>query len=326
MPHFNNRSGPGRSRDRGTIRRIVSLLALWCCAGAAVAAQPPAVDGRLWRIAKAGVPDSYVLGTIHVAEPDVAALSAPVRAALARSRTLATELPFEALSFGPPYGLDPALSTADDAAARLPVDDTLSRGADLERRVGGPAFARLVHRLRRDGLAEHDIRRMKPWEALLRVTRDKPADAPPMLDEALVAAARELRIRVVPLEGVDDQIAAFDMVPVIAQAVLLSHALMHPDALDAARQRALDAWRRGDLARLASANDAVASANPALREAYAALDRHVIVNRTAVMHHRLFLPLMRGGLFVAVGASHLPGKEGLLSLLREDGYRVTRVW
>jgi uncharacterized protein YbaP (TraB family) len=38
------------------------------------------------------------------------------------------------------------------------------------------------------------------------------------------------------------------------------------------------------------------------------------------------LPLLkRGGAFIAVGAAHLPGKEGLLSLFEKDGYEVETV-
>ncbi len=33
--------------------------------------------------------------------------------------------------------------------------------------------------------------------------------------------------------------------------------------------------------------------------------------------------LEEGGLFIAVGALHLPGKKGLVALLREAGYTVT---
>jgi uncharacterized protein YbaP (TraB family) len=38
------------------------------------------------------------------------------------------------------------------------------------------------------------------------------------------------------------------------------------------------------------------------------------------------LPLLRqGSAFIAVGAAHLPGKEGLLRLLEEEGYRIEMI-
>ena len=52
----------------------------------------------------------------------------------------------------------------------------------------------------------------------------------------------------------------------------------------------------------------------------------IIDDRTVLMHHRLFLPLRGGGTFVAVGAMHLYGHQGLLAMLQRDGYRVRRIW
>ncbi len=56
------------------------------------------------------------------------------------------------------------------------------------------------------------------------------------------------------------------------------------------------------------------------------LARHVVVNRSVQIAHRLFLPLRGGGVFVAVGALHLYGPDGLLALIRAQGYRVRRVY
>jgi hypothetical protein len=42
--------------------------------------------------------------------------------------------------------------------------------------------------------------------------------------------------------------------------------------------------------------------------------------------HRLFIPLREGGVFVAVGASHLYGTGGMLGLIEKQGYRVERVY
>jgi uncharacterized protein YbaP (TraB family) len=83
---------------------------------------------------------------------------------------------------------------------------------------------------------------------------------------------------------------------------------------------------RGDLAALARVDRLVDAQYPGMGRHYRELTRHLIDGRTALMHHRLFLPLRSGRVFVAVGASHLPGERGLLALLQRDGYRVARIW
>jgi uncharacterized protein len=49
------------------------------------------------------------------------------------------------------------------------------------------------------------------------------------------------------------------------------------------------------------------------------------INRNVVMAHRLFVPLRTDRVFVAIGALHLYGEQGLLALLRQQGYQVRRV-
>jgi uncharacterized protein YbaP (TraB family) len=133
-------------------------------------------------------------------------------------------------------------------------------------------------------------------------------------------------MQVAPLELPDEQIAAFDAVPLDSQIALLKHALDHGDALDAAIEPTVDAWLRRDLAGLARVGDRMGEQFPGMGYHYRELSKHIIHNRTILMHHRLALPLRGGRVFVAVGAMHLYGSKGLLAMLQRDGYVVTRIW
>jgi uncharacterized protein YbaP (TraB family) len=43
------------------------------------------------------------------------------------------------------------------------------------------------------------------------------------------------------------------------------------------------------------------------------------------MRDRAIPLLSQGGAFIAVGAAHLPGKEGLLRLFEADGYNIEMI-
>jgi hypothetical protein len=55
------------------------------------------------------------------------------------------------------------------------------------------------------------------------------------------------------------------------------------------------------------------------------MDR-LLRQRNLLMLERMQLRLKEGNAFIAVGAMHLPGEEGLLQLLRRAGYRVTSIY
>jgi uncharacterized protein YbaP (TraB family) len=57
---------------------------------------------------------------------------------------------------------------------------------------------------------------------------------------------------------------------------------------------------------------------------YAAFESAVISDRNKRMAKRAAPMLEEGAAFVAVGALHLPGQDGLVELLRGQGFTVTR--
>ena len=308
---------------RSNATRIAALLvgisgAAWNAAAlradpaadaAADAGAPAFTEGRLWRVSRPGIDDSFVLGTIHVPDPRVALIAPPVEQALSRTRTLALERAPEDLL---------AAGTGDL--------EELDDGGRLEPLIGAEAYALLRDELVAHAVPEHVVQRMKPWAAMLRFARTPGSGNARSLVELLYLAARGRRMRVASLEGAADQVAAFDSVPLDSQVALLQHAVRHRDSLAATVEPTVAAWLRGDLAALARMVDDMGERHPGMREHYRRLVKHVVDDRTIAMHHRLFLPLRAGGVFVAVGAMHLYGDAGLLASLTRDGFRVTRVW
>ena len=53
--------------------------------------------------------------------------------------------------------------------------------------------------------------------------------------------------------------------------------------------------------------------------------RHIIIDRNHTMATRAAPILADGNVFIAVGALHLPGPEGVVELLRKQGFAVTAV-
>jgi len=295
------------SRSRSWTSRCAVAGALVLAVGAPSAQTPPFEQGLLWRIAKPGVPDSFAFGTIHIADPRVT-IAKPVADALGRSHTLALE------------------SGGEVANAEVFELEQFEDGRRLEPLIGEEAFKRVRIELMAQDVPERVIERMKPWAAMIKVGRAKARSGDPGLDQQLVAAARARRLKLMALEWVEEQIAAFDAVPLETQVALLKHVLADQAALEASLDATIDAWLRGDLARLAQLNAGSHDRSAELRRHYRRLTKHIIDDRSIVMHHRLILPLRAGRVFVAVGALHLYGEKGLLAMIARDGYRVSRIY
>jgi uncharacterized protein YbaP (TraB family) len=273
------------------------------------AASEPFVQGLLWRLDKPGIPASWVFGTLHSNDPRVRALPVPVAHAFSQARTFAMEIYWS--------------ETEDEHFYEAMQFDDARRLASL---VGDEVYSRLRQELGSAAPPEAALARTKPWAALLRIAAVRGKGDGPTLDRSLFVAARERRMTMLGLEWLDEQVAAFEAIPIETQIALLRHALDHRAELEAQMEPTIQAWLARDLAALASINRAAAGNDPDLRRHYALLTQQLVLNRTVLMAHRLFLPLKRGRVFVAVGAMHLYGATGLLAQLRAQGYRLRRIY
>ena len=288
---------------------VAGAQALHASESKAAKAQVRFSRGLLWRVSKPGVAASHIFGTIHLADPRVLLIPDPVMRALAHAKSYAMEIQF-----------NPAVEARFFEAAQF------EDGRRLEPIIGAEAYAKVRASLRLREVPEETIARLKPWAALANLVVT-PADYEQYtLDQKLYAMARARHLPAFGLEGIEEQIAVFDGIPLDTQVALLKHGLAEREYFVGLIEPTIQAWLKRDLALLNAVHERIIIRFPQMAEHYRALTRQIVDNRSVVMAHRLFLPLREGRVFVAIGVDHLYGENGVLRLLQKQGYRITPVY
>jgi uncharacterized protein len=297
---------------RSCLPKPLSLLLLFFVTVAPVAAKDARVhgQGRLFEITAATIEPSYVYGTMHSTDPDVVRLPTPVARAFGKSTRLVLEL-----VFGP------------DLQARMQQEMRLTDGRTLTEIIGPALFSRLMQRAAIYGLPAGHMNTLKPWAAglifnLPVAELDRGAAGAVALDRALQQAADNRGIPVYGLESVDEQIAAFSDMSEKDQIESLRMTIELSPQIEALFAEMKAAYLKGDLDYLhGMARRMFAGQNDRLARQF---EERFIGLRNRRMANRMARHVKQGGAFVAIGALHLSGKDGVLKLLEKRGYTVRR--
>jgi uncharacterized protein YbaP (TraB family) len=291
------------------VRRRRFLLAAAALAALPAKAEARFARGLLWRVSAPGAPPSHVFGTLHAADARLALLPAAARKAFDGSRSLMLEFVAD------PYAKERFLEAAMFLDRRT-----------LQETIGEEDFERACEALEPAGLSREFVNKMKPWGVLLNLRSSWQPSAVPTPDAQLHALALERRMPVVQVEEVEEQVFTFDELPMASQVALLKDGLAHREELAALAERTLLAYLARDLDAIWRAQEAYAQRHPAVAAHHAALVKRVVLDRSVVMAFRMQRELRRGRAFVALGALHLYGEQGVLALLEQDGYRTRRLY
>lgn len=280
----------------------------------------PFGHGKLFRLSRQGESPSYIFGTLHLADPSLLAMPAPLEAALSGAKTVA----LETLETG--NSLAGASATKRAALQAL----LLARGKDRpDRLLSIPDQAKLEAQVKRQGLPESAARRFKP--AVLALLLDQPAcehgaRASPSLDERIKEMARDKAIPTQGLETVAELVTSVDGLSPEASRALLIAILQQAPHLEDIAATMIARYQAGEIGALLAwmRSSAFIPGVPAAGIPREFLDR-LIGRRNQRMRERILPLLRRGGAFIAVGAAHLPGEDGLLYLLAQDGYQIETV-
>jgi len=261
--------------------------------------------GLLWEISSPGSSPSYLFGTIHSEDPGVIGLAPTVERAFTGCRQVILEV-----------NLD------DDAMVAGSMAMLLTDGRRLSEIVGKSLFEQTAANLRMRGIPDAVTEHMKPWAAATALSMPVP-ESGRVLDVVLFQRAQQAGKPINGLETITEQLEVFDGLPLEDQVGLLRDVVEQVAGLDAMLAELLAAYKRQDLAAMVAINEAaMATGDQRLAGEF---QRRLIVDRNHRIAERMKPWLQQGGAFVAVGALHLPGEQGLLRLLEQRGYSLRAV-
>jgi uncharacterized protein YbaP (TraB family) len=261
-------------------------------------AGPEANGPLLWEVTpKGGGATLYLYGTVHTGGKDLIPQVAFDK--LATTKVFAMEADLESM------GMMDLLKRAT-----LPPDQS------LDQLVGAADWPKVVEAAKSPMMGEDKLKRFKPWFVAMLLLQ-KLLDGPPEpVDSILRETAKEKGAEVVFLETISEQL---DAIEAALDAKILVEMASDMPKQKQMLEELLAAYKKGDVAEIEKI-----SLDPAQLG-----DKGLEV--MLYQRNRNWIPkleqLAAGGkpVFVAVGAGHLVGEQGVPALLRARGHTVTRV-
>lgn len=296
-----------------TVKRIVFLLlCLFQFSCASVPKEVPSDQKSfLWSVRSESA-TVYLLGSIHVAKPDLYPLHRSIEAAFDQSDTLVVEIN--------PAEFDPArLQSLFFQYGTYPPGET------LDRKVSKETYALAEKKFQEAGLPMTPLNRFKPWVVammlqaveLQRLGFDKRFG----IDEHFLTQAQGKK-RITAFETVEYQVGLFDSFSDRLQELFLRYILSDLDLLADQMDSIMKGWQAGDGGAIEALIFQSMNDEPELTPIYDKL----IYERNVQMTSRVekFLKI-KNRTFVVVGAGHLVGKGSIVDLLRKKGYVVVQM-
>ena len=254
----------------------------------------------MWEVSRGGAPVAWLFGTVHALPPGLDWRTPAFDKAFAGADLVLVEI-----------------AELEDNARGRAAFEAVSRSPGLPplgQRVPASARPRLAALLDLADVDARDLQTRETWAAALILTAATRRHDPALgVDRAILDKAR----RVEGLESHAAQFARFDRLSQAAQDQLLL--AVADDALAPDPDARLVAWLTGDLAKLQHLTAARLAACPELHEALVTSRNRAWATRTIALIQAGERP------FVAVGAGHMLGEDGLPALLAQQGFTLTRL-
>jgi len=260
-------------------------------------------NSLLWKIdGKNLKTPSYLLGTIHILPQKDFFLSEVMKQALANTQQVVLELDMD----------DPAMGMT------MLQNASMSDGSTLDKLLSAEDYQKLDVLVKKStGVGVEVFNKWQPMLVASFAMQQMMDNQIASYEMTLVRMAQEAQKEVKGLESIQEQTEAMATIPYPQQAKYLSELLNDFD-----KQKVLF----GKMVELYKAQNLNALLDYMVEQSGGIDFSTVLLNQR---NHK-WIPKIGSiatekSTFFAVGAGHLPGKDGVLTLLRKAGYRVTAV-
>ncbi|KQV73207.1 TraB/GumN family protein [Rhizobium sp. Root1220] len=279
----------------------------------------PNGKGIFWKIEKPGVKPSWLLGSMHVTDPRVVTLPPRTQAAHDAADTIVIES-------------DEILDEKKASAALLMKPELMmfTDGTTIDKLLSHDDTLRLEEGLKQRGIPLAAVSRMRPWMissvvALPSCEMARKAKGVQFLDQKIAADAVAQGKQVKGLETLSEQLQAMAELPTEFHMKSLIETLALGPKMNDVVETMTDLYLSGDIGMTIPMLKTVSPEGEDEDSDYAAFEQRIILDRNKVMAERAAPILANGNVFMAVGALHLPGEEGVIELLRKQGFTLTAV-
>ena len=288
------------------LRRPAAVIAT---ALVAVSLEAASARNFLWKATSKSGGTMYLVGSVHLLPKDSYPLNPALETAFKESDLLVEEADLGEMG----VGAQMAFLSRGMLPSNTPLDKVLSPAT----------YALLTKRVADIGVPIEPLKLLKPWMVaqMLEVMQWQKAGYDPELglDKHFYDLAQAAGKSVQGLETLDFQVSLFDGMTMPEQDHLLAETLKEIDTEQANMAKLMEAWKAGDAPTVERIVLSALRQEPQLYQ-------RLLVDRNKAWIPKLE-PLFarKGHTFVVVGAAHLVGPDGLISLLKAKGYTVEQM-
>lgn len=288
------------------IKTILQLLAIF---GLTCTSAQTKEKSLFWEISGKGLKHkSYIYGTMHTGDERVYQFKPQMEKAFKKADILALEL-----------NMDSVNQMAVMSKLLMDEDKSLS---DLL----SESEYKIIETYFKDSLNQplSMYNRMQPiFTSSIMGAKDLGNQKGQALDMYFFKEAKAQNKLVRGLEKMDEQVGAFNAIPYDAQAKTLLKSVQkayetNQDSTDE-MDHMMTYYMEGDLEKLAALTEEVDEEDPEMSKLFTEV---FLTRRNHNMADRAVPLMQEGSVFIAVGAAHLGGKEGVIQLMRDKGYKV----